>query len=147
MSTTVNAAVTCKFRQRGFTLVELVTVIVILGVVSAVVLPRFFDNDVFESRAAADRVKSALRYGQKLAIAAHAPVTVSISAAADPECGTEVAGGVLGCQIEDGVTVNRTLPWTVTFDAMGRPGAADSITVGTTAISIAAETGYVSYVQ
>ncbi len=31
-------------KQRGFTIVELIMVIVILGIVSAVALPRFFDG-------------------------------------------------------------------------------------------------------
>ena len=36
--------------QHGFTLTELITIIVILGIISAVAAPRFFDRNVFESR-------------------------------------------------------------------------------------------------
>jgi MSHA pilin protein MshC len=126
-------------------LVELVTIIVILGIVSAVALPRFFDNNVFEARAAADQVKSILRYGQKVAIASRSNVTVSISAAAEPVCAADVVGGTVNCQIENGVTTDVTLPWTATFDWMGRPvpNVAATVTVGTTTINIAPETGYV----
>lgn len=147
MSKSASTACSNKSRQRGFTLVELVTIIVILGIVSAVALPRFFDNPVFESRMAADQVKSALRYAQKVAVASRGAVTVNISTAADANCSSSVAGGVINCVIDDGVTVSGTTA--VTFDWMGRPvpNVATALTVGTTTINIAAETGYVSYVQ
>lgn len=132
--------------QHGFTMVELITVMVIVGILALVALPRFFDNQAFQERAAADQVKSALRYGQKVAIASHANVAVTISVAADPSnprCETALAGGAVSCEIRNNVTVDKALPWTVTFDLMGRPGAGDAITVGTTLIRVEAETGYV----
>lgn len=55
--------------QAGFTLVELVTVMVLIGILSAVGASRFFDNAVFEGREYADQAKAIIRYGQKLAIA------------------------------------------------------------------------------
>lgn len=136
-----------QMRQSGFTMVELITVIVILGIISVVALPRLFDNNMFESRAAADQVKSALRYGQKVAVARHAPVAVSVSAAAEQDCSPNLQGGTVSCLIKNNVAVDQALPWVVVFDRMGRPAAAASIKVGTTTINVAAETGYVSYAQ
>jgi MSHA pilin protein MshC len=132
--------------QCGFTLTELITVIVILGIISAVAVPRFFDVTVFQSRGAADQVRAALRYGQKVAIAQHRNVNVTISSGATSDCGAVLVAGNVNCVISDSVTVPAR---TVTFDRGGRPvpNAADSIVVGTgpnsTTITIAAETGYV----
>lgn len=129
--------------QRGFTMTELVVIMVIVGILAAVVLPRFSDNEVFQSLGAADQAKAALRYGQKVAIARRRNVNVTISAAAEPDCGTALTGGNVNCVISDRVTVAPPLPLTVTFDALGRPNAATVLTVGTIAINVAAETGYV----
>jgi MSHA pilin protein MshC len=131
--------------QYGFTLVELITIIVILGIISAVALPRFTGHDAFRDRATADQVAAALRYAQKVAIASHSNVTVRVSAGANSNCGTAVVGGVVACVIPNGVAIDRGLPWDTTFDFMGRPvpNVATAATVGTTIITIAAETGYV----
>lgn len=130
--------------QRGFTLTELVTIIVILGIISAVAAPRFFDINVFQSRGAADQVRAALRYGQKVAIAQHRDVNVNISAGADSDCGVALTAGDVDCVIINSVVVVPALPQTVTFNALGqRVNATAAITVGGSAINIEAETGYV----
>lgn len=56
-------------RAAGFTLVELVTVIVLIGILGAIGVSRFFDNTAFENRGYADQAKSIIRYAQKLAVA------------------------------------------------------------------------------
>lgn len=55
-------------RDAGFTMVELVTVIILIGILGAIGASRFFDNTAFENRAYADQAKVVLRYAQKLAI-------------------------------------------------------------------------------
>jgi MSHA pilin protein MshC len=57
-------------------MVELVTVIVVIGILSGIGAMRFFDNTVFESRSYADQTKSLIRYAQKLAIAQNRTVFV-----------------------------------------------------------------------
>ncbi len=68
------------FSQRGFTLIELIMVMVVVGILSVFVAPRFFDANVFKSRGFADQVQAALRYAQKEAIAQHRNVCVAITA-------------------------------------------------------------------
>lgn len=128
--------------QRGFTLVEMITVIVIVGILAVSVLPRFFTVSDFEDRGSADQVRSMLRFAQKTAIAQHRAISVVISGgAAAPNCTTTLAGASLTCQVKSGITAGAG---TYTFNALGqRTSGAGSITVGGTSITIEAETGYV----
>lgn len=136
----------CAKEQCGFTLVELVTIMVLVGILAVVALPRMFDSGAFQSHGAAEQVKAALRYGQKVAIAQRTSVSVVISSAPESDCQAVLAGGSVNCVIANSVAVPAK---TVTFNALGQPvpNAADSIIVGTapdsTTISIEAETGYV----
>ena len=67
--------------QRGFTMVELIMVIVILGILAAVVGPRFFDRQQFDQRMFYEESLSAVRYAQKLALASGCLTQVSLSPA------------------------------------------------------------------
>ena len=150
--------------QRGFTLVELVMVMVIVGILGAVVAPRFFDNNVFQSRGFTDQVKASLRYAQKVAIAQHRNVCVALAAgsitltianaggAASP-CGSGLAlpEGGNSVTAPSGVTLSPVT--SIIFDALGKPFdtlgnpsvAQKIITISgaTKPIIVEAETGYV----
>ena len=67
--------------QRGFTMAELVIVMVIVGVLSAVAVPRLFDQSEFAGRGGRDFVASSLRYAQKSAIALRRNVCVDVAGA------------------------------------------------------------------
>jgi MSHA pilin protein MshC len=149
--------------QAGFSLIELVVVIVLLGIVAAVVMPRWRGGSGFEERALRDQVATALRYAQKSAIAARRTVCVdfvavpskvdfSISSAhgaANCSVGSSLAGpdGTNLSVAASGSTTITSSVSSFTFDAAGRPSAAASISVsglpGALAITVENETGYV----
>lgn len=141
--------------QRGFTLVELVMTMVIIGILGAVVAPRFFDADAFKARGFADQVQASLRYAQKGAIAQNRTVcaaftsnSVTLSIGATTACGTPLqsptgdASYVINAP--SGIVFSAT-PAAFSFDALGRPSLAQIINVtgATNAITIEAGTGYV----
>ena len=147
--------------QSGFTLVELVTVIVLLGILSVYVAPRIFDLGVFKERGFFDETQSALRYAQKLAVGSGCAVQVSISSnsytlnqatvcngavftlavphpsGSSPFAATAPAGVVLA-----------PAPTTLVFNALGQISAGiagdfQDITVGTQTLRLWRESGYV----
>lgn len=128
--------------------------LVIVAVLAVAVAPRFYDFNVFKSRGFADQVQATLRYAQKVAVAQRRYVCASFTTGPDrlaltigptSACGTVLnlpAGGVNYVDAPSGVTFSMA-PASVNFSALGRPDAAVSVTVGTTTITVEAETGYV----
>ena len=150
-------------KQSGFTLVELIMVMVIAGILAAVVAPRFFDANVFKSRGFADQVQATLRYAQKEAIAQHRNVCVAFTAnsvtlmidsdiPADGICNPAPAGnlksptgGAYMITAPAGITF-AAVPAAFSFNALGQPTNAPqtiNISGATNGITIEAETGYV----
>lgn len=66
--------------MRGFTLIELVAVLVLAGLLATFAVNRFFQRDTFDARSFADQVTNIVRYGQKLAVAQNRAVFVRIDA-------------------------------------------------------------------
>ena len=63
-------------RKSGFTTVELVVTLLIVGILAAIALPRFQDTTAFTQRGFSDEVRATLRYAQKIAIAKRREVCV-----------------------------------------------------------------------
>jgi MSHA pilin protein MshC len=140
--------------KSGFTLVELVVIIIVLGILSAFALPKFFNLDDYRERAAYDEVAAALRYAQKLAVGSGCAVQVVFSAGnnyalrqgtngcADDVNFTTIAGHPVNAGAVSGVNLNSTQA-NFSFDPMGRSSTAVRITVGGRTINVIAETGTV----
>ena len=144
---------------RGFTMVELIMVLIIAGILAAVVAPRFFDSNVFQSRGFADQVQSTLRYAQKEAIAQHRfvcvaytsnSITLTINTTATCPGGSlaSPSGGATYSIVANPTGITFTaLPANFYFDALGRPSFATNQTItvnnAPNSIVVEAETGYV----
>lgn len=76
----------CNAGQFGFTLVELVIVIVLVGILGAVAVPRMFDQKNFGAVAYTDQVRSLIRYGQKVAIAQNRNIFVRLDGSSVALC-------------------------------------------------------------
>ncbi|MGJ7918714.1 Tfp pilus assembly protein FimT/FimU [Massilia sp. LXY-6] len=66
-------------RAAGFTMVELIVVMILVGILGAIGAARFFSRTGFDAATFAERGAAMLRYGQKLAIAQNRPVYVQAS--------------------------------------------------------------------
>jgi MSHA pilin protein MshC len=64
---------------RGFTLIESLITLLILGIVSATFLPRFFSVSSYQQRVFFADVLAAIRYAQKIAVLTGCNVQVSIT--------------------------------------------------------------------
>ncbi len=147
---------------RGFTLIELITVMVLLGVMAAFLIPQLNTKD-FDARGFHDETLALLRYAQKSAIAQRRTVcvafaggsaTLSIATApASNNCDGNLTGpkGETPAQVTAPADVAyQTVPasafW---FSALGQPSQALALQVtqgGVAAgpvITVEADTGYV----
>lgn len=128
---------------RGFTLIELILVIVILGVLAVFAAPRLFNNADLYARGFHDETLAYLRYAQKTAIAQRRTVCVTFpntnssltltmsQNAATVDCTTAVAltgpngSTTLNAKTGSGVVYSTPpAPISFNFNGLGQPIAA-----------------------
>jgi MSHA pilin protein MshC len=139
---------------QGFTLTELVVVLVIAGILAAVAIP-MFNQPTLDEAWFHEQARATVRYAQRIAVAQRRCVFVSV---APPDL--RLFYGDAGCAITAtpvvdlarGASVQVTAPAGVSlsaapnpfrFNGLGQPSAAALVTVGTRSVTINAETGYV----
>jgi MSHA pilin protein MshC len=153
--------------QRGFTLIELIMVMVMLGVLAAVAAPKIFDVSAFNARGFHDQTMAYLRFAQKTAVAQRRTVCVSFSsssltlaiAAATGSYDCTNAATLTGPQGESPVLLSAksgvsygTVPGAAfSFDSLGQPIGSTGLAVSpvfkvngvSDSIKVESTTGYV----
>lgn len=143
-----------KSRARGFTLAELVTVIVIAAILAAIAIPQFNQPEI-DAAWFHEQARSTVRYAQRTAIAQRRCIFVSVAPPqlrlfyGDSNCaitGSAVADLASGQAVVLAAPASVALgaaPNPFSFNGLGQPSAAATVTVGARTITVNAETGYV----
>lgn len=145
---------------RGFTLLELVLVIAVLGVFTALAVPSLIDNNALQERSAQAQLRGMLIFARQLALAQQREVCAQVSptrvrlvyvAASNCSAGTPVnapagncATPVAACPYEVlAPSRSRFSGPDLRFNTRGQPvpNQTQFISVGSLSLSIQAETG------
>jgi MSHA pilin protein MshC len=143
-------------RAGGFTLVELITILVVVAILAAVAAPRFFTRLSFEERGFYDQSVASIRYAQRVAIAERRNVFVVMEAnrirlCYDGACGAAVrdpgSNNAYDINTPDGVGLDTTT--TFSFNGLGQPSIVANLVVTVTGqdnrtFTLQRETGYVA---
>lgn len=148
--------------QHGFTLVELIAVIVIIGIVGAMALPRFTASRPFSERAYYEELAAALRYSRAAAVSTGCPVRFVLNAGSygasqqsslNGRCDPADSSWSQSLAVSDGspvsgsapISVTATPPATIVFNPLGATGLGSNqaINVGNFSLTIHAVSGYV----
>ena len=145
---------------RGFTLIELVAVMVILGLIAAMAVPRFAHRDA-SLPTQADQLRTALRQAQAMAMSEGRSLVLDVQSAtsyavtdgASAASLRDIGGNPLAFTLHNGVAVTGS---DLTFDSLGRPltggsliTAAQTLTLtgpggGTANVTVQPVTGFVT---
>lgn len=162
------AHISSRNLRAGFTMMELIVVVILIGALATFAIPRFSSRVEFDARGFADQTQAMLRYAQKLAIAQRRDVWVQIDQASgnicltyialEPNCTTNLSTATNPVlNPSDQAWFKRSAPAGVSysssssfrFSALGRPVPNSTQTISlnggasSTVIVVESETGYV----
>lgn len=115
--------------HNGFTLIEMITIVVVLGIISAVAIPAFDRGDI-DVTLTANTVQTDIQYIQELAMTRNQSIGITFTASATSYVITDDPGGVYPeetRELPQGTTIQTG--GTVTFNKYGEraSGSATSI--------------------
>ena len=148
---------------RGFTIIELVVVMVVVGILAVTILPRFSNKTDFDQAGFRDQAISVLQFARKTAIAQRRAVCVTADATglaitvdqdapetafAACDAALPLPGGNSSCGSNkicppNGIAL-AAVPGSFRFDSLGRPQPSGAtLTISGETITVEQETGYV----
>jgi MSHA pilin protein MshC len=153
--------------HRGFTLIELVVVIALIGIMAVFVAPRFVNVSSLNAAAFADKLRADIRYAQNLAMTrnqryrvyvntapaptpnGYAVVNVSTGVVAPDPAGRGTLSITLNAGQYAGITVNTPPGGFVEFNSLGASTAGADVTImvngdATLTVTITTQTGAVN---
>jgi prepilin-type N-terminal cleavage/methylation domain-containing protein len=141
--------------KTGFTMIEIVAVLLILGIITAVVVSRMADTTAYDLSSQMEVLKAHLRLAQSRAMGSSSPWGINFATSTTyylfQGTGSTTPVLILG---EDNATVDLTIkksgltigstPQRITFDAYGSPGTT-TVTVTTNGgnITVTKSTGFI----
>jgi prepilin-type N-terminal cleavage/methylation domain-containing protein len=129
--------------SRGFTIVELVMVVVLISILAVSVVPKFVDTSAFSLAGGAAMAAADIRYTQELAMATHSAKTIVFTTT-----NTYYTVDSRNVNLPSKVTISSGA--TFTFNSLGEPtaGGGSSVTLSagaeTKTITVESYTGRVS---
>jgi MSHA pilin protein MshC len=144
-------------RHWGFTLIELIMVIILIGVIAVFAMPRFADRTAFETRGFVDQTVAALGYARKMAVASGRNVCVSATSGGNVLSMTmatlrgmaqtcsmpEVSNPAAKWQRPSGVSYGSALATTFGGDGSAAPAVTFTVSGDSTYTIVVESTGYV----
>ena len=144
-------------KQSGFTMIEMITTMIIIGILAAVVAPRFFIQQSYSDRGFYDQTLAITRFAQKSAIAIRRNVCVNVAPPSINLTYASAAGSGSACDTNLPSPVGGSSPFTITaptgttlspsttitFTGLGSAASTTTLTVSSRTVTIESGTGYV----
>lgn len=136
----------------GFTLIEVIAILTIIGIISAVAITKLSSTASYSVMSEADIVKSHLRYAQLRAMSDEVPWGISFTAGSY----TLLKNGVTATtnlpnensaihNLQSGVTITSGAGTTISYDNWGSPGNTNKVIIlsGSETITVTKNTGFI----
>lgn len=151
-------------RAKGFSLAELIVVVLIMAIMAGMAIPYVSDTDDMEATSAARMLACDLQYAQNVAITTQTPITVTFSTSEESYALSKASGMIInpmnksdyridfssqrGFESVDLYSANFGGGCSVTFDELGAPDNAGKVVIQVGShlyeINVAAATGRVT---